>query len=409
MSAQQGRTRDDRGGHLGANNCLYCVVAHGAVLRIRAKNPRVADQLATNYHRKAEITARQRAMLDFAMKLSLDGAGSRMPTWRLCASTVSTTRRSGISVRSPLSSMSNRLVHLTGTPPNEQFYLMGRLPKAECCNCGCAALASGLCSTHWPRRRACFDGETKDVCSPHSDFCRQRPSRGALLRLLSACIRPLEVAGAQLNVVDLADYPAPLYNGDLEVESGIPVSMVTMQQHFAASDGVLVVSPEYNGSIPPLLKNTLDWCSRPNPPILNARGGIFAGARRRWWRNSPGPMGGMRVLFHLRDILGYPGMYVIPQQLGVGRANTAIGDDLRLIDLASRPAMRGHRQCPDHGSLQAACLRSPALSIEQVLLPRARRIWGGGFPVRRALPNSGRRSIGTVHLRSLRSDRGPAG
>ena len=55
----------------GANNCLYCVVAHGAILRIRAKNPRVADQLATNY-RKAEITPRQRAMLDFAMKLSLE-------------------------------------------------------------------------------------------------------------------------------------------------------------------------------------------------------------------------------------------------------------------------------------------------------------------------------------------------
>ncbi|WP_374500284.1 peroxidase-related enzyme, partial [Zoogloea sp.] len=55
----------------GANNCLYCVVAHGAILRIRAKNPRVADQLATNY-RKAEITPRQRAMLDCAMKLALD-------------------------------------------------------------------------------------------------------------------------------------------------------------------------------------------------------------------------------------------------------------------------------------------------------------------------------------------------
>jgi len=57
----------------GANDCLYCVVAHGAILRIRAKNPRVADQVATNY-RKAEITARQRAMLDFAMKVALDSA-----------------------------------------------------------------------------------------------------------------------------------------------------------------------------------------------------------------------------------------------------------------------------------------------------------------------------------------------
>lgn len=161
-------------------------------------------------------------------------------------------------------------------------------------------------------------------------------------RLLSACIRPLESAGAQLNVVDLADYPAPLYNGDLEVESGIPVSMVTMQQHFAASDGVLVVSPEYNGSIPPLLKNTLDWCSRPNPADPErSGGGIFAGRPAAVVASLPGPMGGMRVLFHLRDILGYLGMYVIPQQLGVGRANTAIGDDLRLIDPRQQAMLEG--------------------------------------------------------------------
>lgn len=152
-------------------------------------------------------------------------------------------------------------------------------------------------------------------------------------RLLSACFRPLECAGAQLNVVDLADYPAPLYNGDLEAESGIPASMVNMQQHLAASDGLLVVSPEYNGSIPPLLKNTLDWCSRPNPADPErSGGGIFAGRPAAVLASSPGPMGGMRVLFHLRDILGYLGMYVIPQQLGVGQAGSAIGDDLRLID-----------------------------------------------------------------------------
>ena len=113
----------------GANNCLYCVVAHGAVLRIRAKNPRVADQLATNY-RKAEITARQRAMLDFAMKLSLDGG-------RVEDADMAALREHGfddeanwdIGAITAFFSMSNRLVHLTGTPPNEQFYLMGRLPK----------------------------------------------------------------------------------------------------------------------------------------------------------------------------------------------------------------------------------------------------------------------------------------
>lgn len=114
----------------GAGQCLYCVIAHGAVLRIRAKNPRVADQLATNY-RKAEITPRQRAMLDFAVKLSTRGGEiedvdfaalrehgfSEEDIWDIGAITA-------------FFAMSNRLVHLTGTPPNEQFYLMGRLPKS---------------------------------------------------------------------------------------------------------------------------------------------------------------------------------------------------------------------------------------------------------------------------------------
>ena len=113
-----------------AADCLYCVIAHGAVLRIRAKNPRVADQLATNY-RKAEITPRQRAMLDFALKLSTCGG-------EVEETDLDKLRKHGfddeaiwdIGAITAFFAMSNRLVHLTGTPPNEPFYLMGRLPKA---------------------------------------------------------------------------------------------------------------------------------------------------------------------------------------------------------------------------------------------------------------------------------------
>ncbi len=113
-----------------AADCLYCVIAHGAVLRIRAKNPRVADQLATNY-RKAEITPRQRAMLDFALKLSTRGGEVK-------ETDLAHLREHGfddeaiwdIGAITAFFAMSNRLVHLTGTPPNEPFYLMGRLPKA---------------------------------------------------------------------------------------------------------------------------------------------------------------------------------------------------------------------------------------------------------------------------------------
>jgi uncharacterized peroxidase-related enzyme len=113
----------------GVGDCLYCVVAHGAVLRIRAKNPRVADQLATNY-RKAEITPRQRAMLDFAVKLSTRGG-------EIDEADFEALRTHGfddeaiwdIGAITAFFALSNRLVHLTGTPPNDPFYLMGRIPK----------------------------------------------------------------------------------------------------------------------------------------------------------------------------------------------------------------------------------------------------------------------------------------
>ena len=113
----------------GANNCLYCVVAHGAILRIRAKNPRVADQLATNY-RKAEITPRQRAMLDFAMKLALDsGAVGDEDIAAVKAHGFDDEAVWDIGAITAFFAMSNRLANLSGMRPNDEFFLMGRLPK----------------------------------------------------------------------------------------------------------------------------------------------------------------------------------------------------------------------------------------------------------------------------------------
>jgi len=113
----------------GANRCLYCVVAHGAILRIYEKNPLVADQIAVN-HRKADITPRQRAMLDFAMKVCTDSAAvgdadfaalhehgfSDEDAWDIAAITA-------------LFGLSNRMANVTSMRPNDQFYLMGRVPK----------------------------------------------------------------------------------------------------------------------------------------------------------------------------------------------------------------------------------------------------------------------------------------
>ncbi|HET7549116.1 MAG TPA: peroxidase-related enzyme [Usitatibacter sp.] len=113
----------------GANQCLYCVVAHGAILRIRAKNALVADQVATNY-RKADITPRQKAMLDFAMKVSRDAE-------RIGEGDFAALARHGfgeedawdIGAIAAFFALSNRMANLTDMRPNDEFYAMGRAPK----------------------------------------------------------------------------------------------------------------------------------------------------------------------------------------------------------------------------------------------------------------------------------------
>lgn len=115
----------------GANDCLYCVVAHGAILRIHAKNPRVADQVSVN-HRKAEITPRQKAMLDFALKVAVDSAS-------LVDADFEALRAQGfgdediwdIGAIAAFFGMSNRLANLTSMRPNDEFYLLGRLPREK--------------------------------------------------------------------------------------------------------------------------------------------------------------------------------------------------------------------------------------------------------------------------------------
>ena len=113
-----------------ANQCQYCVVAHGAILRIRAKSPLVADQVAVNY-RKADITPRQRAMLDFAMKVS-------QQAYAIGDDDFTTLRAHGFSDEdiwdiggvSAFFGLSNRMANMADIRPNDEFYLMGRLPKA---------------------------------------------------------------------------------------------------------------------------------------------------------------------------------------------------------------------------------------------------------------------------------------
>jgi len=115
----------------GANDCLYCVVAHGAILRIYEKNPRVADQVAVNY-RKAEISPRQMAMLDFAMKVCNDSRSVGETDFEaLRAHGFSDEDAWDIAAITALFSLSNRMANATSMRPNDEFYLLGRLPRAE--------------------------------------------------------------------------------------------------------------------------------------------------------------------------------------------------------------------------------------------------------------------------------------
>ena len=112
-----------------ANQCHYCVIAHGAILRIRAKNPLIADQIAVNY-RKADITPRQRAMLDFAMKVSLHAGTISEPDFAdLASHGFSDDDAWDIAAISAFFALSNRMANVTAMRPNDEFYLMGRLPK----------------------------------------------------------------------------------------------------------------------------------------------------------------------------------------------------------------------------------------------------------------------------------------
>ena len=110
----------------GANHCLYCVVAHGAILRIYEKKPLVADQVAVNY-RKAEITPRQRAMLDFAMKVCLRSGEVDDADFASCAATASSDEDIwDIGAITALFGLSNRMANLVSMQPNPEFFLMGR-------------------------------------------------------------------------------------------------------------------------------------------------------------------------------------------------------------------------------------------------------------------------------------------
>ena len=151
-------------------------------------------------------------------------------------------------------------------------------------------------------RKGAFSGQTADVAQ-----------------------RELALAGADVTRIFLGDYPMPIVDQDLEAENGVPESAIKLARQLAAHDGFLIASPEYNSSIPPLVKNTIDWVSRVHKdgdrPLKP-----YAGKVAALCSSSDGNFAGVRGLYHLRSVLMNCGVEVITPQCSVPRAQDAFDD-----------------------------------------------------------------------------------
>ena len=149
-------------------------------------------------------------------------------------------------------------------------------------------------------------------------------------QLVRIAAQAAEQAGAEITLIDLQDFPLPLFDQDLEQEEGTPESAKKLKQLFLDHDGLLIASPEYNSSISPLLKNAIDWVSRSaegEAPLAAYQGKVAA-----IMAASPGALGGLRGLVHVRSILGNIGVIVLPKQVAVPRAFEAFDSGGALAD-----------------------------------------------------------------------------
>jgi NAD(P)H-dependent FMN reductase len=141
-------------------------------------------------------------------------------------------------------------------------------------------------------------------------------------------------AGAEATFLDLDDYEMPVYHGDLEAGSGMPENARKVRELFMAHEALLIASPENNQSIAALLKNTIDWLSRDIGDGKGANSGLapYRGKVASLMNATPGPYGGVRHLFHLRQVLAGLGVIVMPQQVQLAHADKAFDAEGRLLD-----------------------------------------------------------------------------
>src|SRR5689334_6187407 len=158
------------------------------------------------------------------------------------------------------------------------------------------------------------------------------------VKLAAAAAHEFALAGVQVSRISLADFPLPIYDADLQAKSGVPKHAVNLKRMLGAHQGILFVTPEYNSSVPALVKNTIDWITRVQDPH-EARGQVF---RERFFAiaaASEGRLGGTRALAALRLILSACHATVIPNQLALSFADQAYDDRDRLRHPADIEAM----------------------------------------------------------------------
>lgn len=148
-------------------------------------------------------------------------------------------------------------------------------------------------------------------------------------QLVQAAANAAKHAGAEVTVVDLKDFDLPLFDEDLEA-TGTPAGATRLKQLFLDHDALLIASPEYNSSISAVLKNAIDWVSRsaPGEPMKAA----FLGKVALLMAASPGSLGGLRGLVHVRSILQNISVMVLPSQFALGKANEAFDEQGTLIN-----------------------------------------------------------------------------
>jgi len=132
-------------------------------------------------------------------------------------------------------------------------------------------------------------------------------------------------AGADVTLIDLKDFPVPLYDGDIESTVGIPENAIKLQELMRAHDGFLIASPEYNSGISGTLKTYIDWTSRPHGE--HRAGACYGGKVVIIMSASPGALGGLRGLIDLRKVLSTMGVIVLPNEFAVGKSHEAFNED----------------------------------------------------------------------------------